>query len=52
LLLFGLKYSTFSFNLIQIQKVVSDMFSQLKEINLDILEEHYPKGRRKNAKTQ
>jgi hypothetical protein len=50
LLLFGLKYSTFSFNLIRIRKVVSDTFSQLKEINLDILEEHYPKGRRKKSK--
>jgi hypothetical protein len=50
LLLFGLKYSTFSFNLIRIRKVVSDTFSRLKEINLDILEEHYPKGRRKKNK--
>jgi hypothetical protein len=38
LLLFGSKYLTFSFNLIRIQKVVFDTFSQLKEINLDILE--------------
>jgi len=27
------------------------MFSQLKEINLDILEEHYPKGKKKKTKT-
>jgi hypothetical protein len=39
LLLFGLKYLTFSFNLIQIWKVVSNSFSRLKEINLDTLEE-------------
>jgi len=25
------------------------MFSQLKEINLDILEEHYPKGKKKKT---
>jgi hypothetical protein len=37
LLLFSLKYSTFSFNLIQIRKVVFDTFSVLKEMNLDIL---------------
>jgi hypothetical protein len=49
-LLFGLKYLTFSFNLIWIWKVVSNTFSWLKEINLDILEEHYPKGRRKKNK--
>jgi hypothetical protein len=49
-LLFGLKYLTFSFNLIRIQKVVSNMFSRLKEINLNILEEHYPKRRRKKNK--
>jgi hypothetical protein len=48
-LLFGLKYSTFSFNLIWIWKVVCNMFSQLKEINLDILEEHYPKGKKKKT---
>jgi hypothetical protein len=40
LLLFGLKYSTFSFNLTRIWKMVSNMFFRLKEINLDILEEH------------
>jgi hypothetical protein len=40
MLLFGLKYSTFSFNLIRIWKMVSNTFFQLKEINLDILEEH------------
>jgi hypothetical protein len=46
----GLKYSTFSFNLIRIWKLVFDTFSQFKEINLYILEEHYPKGKRKNSK--
>jgi hypothetical protein len=49
LLLFGSKYLTFSCNFIQIRKVVSNTLFRLKEINLDILEEHYPKGRRKKA---